>query len=80
MTRAEHEIRRSILRKLRMRLAAEEDRARKAYLLGLEAGELMKGSTGDDLRTNAHDRAQLQRNFEEARDLGVQIDITINEE
>lgn len=67
MTRKEHEIRRSILRKIRLRLELVQDDAQKAFLLGLEAGELMKGSGKATLNA-------LQTNFEQARSVGVCID------
>ena len=66
MTHTEHEIRRRILRGLRERIAAEREAIVKVYLLGLEAGELMKGDGEEDLR-------ELGINFEEAKQLGVKM-------
>jgi hypothetical protein len=69
MTRVEHEIRRRILRNIRARLRETGDTAQKAYLLGLEAGELMKGG-GHAKRT----LQELRDNFERARQIGVSIE------
>lgn len=66
MTRAEWKIHDSILTKLRRRIDSELDEPSKAYLLGLEAGELLKGN--DVLH-----RRLLQINFEESKSLGVKI-------
>jgi len=70
MTLIERRIHDSILKKLRERIAQEHEFARRAYLLGLEAGELIHGDS-------AGDREGLQRNLEKARIFGVQIK-TIN--
>lgn len=69
MTHVERKIHDSILTKLRERIALESDNERKAYLLGLEAGELLKG--GDEQH-----RTRLQCNFEEAKSIGVKIAAT----
>lgn len=71
MTRKEHEIRRQILRNLRVRIIEAGqacDAARKAYLLGLEAGQLMQGGGRTELNA-------LGRNFEEAKKIGVKIEV-----
>jgi hypothetical protein len=71
MTRMDHQIRRQILTKIRVRIAAEQNHARKAYLLGLEAGELMKGAQ----EASGAEREELQRNFEQAKKLGIKPDL-----